>query len=401
MDPVQHPKKADEHTKTLNCSILLEEGKEFRKDDSQDIPDISNSLSSSSSSSMNNNLNSSEKTQSKLSKMIIKDLKKLPINDQNDIEMNSLSVITRREHDEKVQVQIPVNKIKSSRSLFVFLIILLVAFLNHALSRNTNSEQYPNEISSDLVSLGQSNKLCYSWEIFERSTFCPRDQDFCAKFNTNSLSVQEKLTLFIHEYHWHLNDNGIAVGIIGIDALDDCKKFLTLSSDGFRLWTWYSNKPILYGLKDVRIYSISHNMKFVAFLDSTGAINSLDITSKVNKRVTPLITEPPSGIMISDDDKYIIALYHKVNIIQIFNSVTLEKHQRFNGIEGAIKKVAVEGEKNDVIVLDSKCIKIYFLEANTPAILIGTLAELKKWKRNYFKLAEFEDALRNYPLKQN
>ena len=377
-------------------TILPEELKQIHEDGSLLIIGTFANSKSSSSSSLDINLSSSERIIDEYNENVIEISGNLSINRLNDMDMQFLSLETRREHAEKVQAKVQEKKINAANFLLMLPIISLMVFFILGLSISARSESDASEIFPSDPSI---TKLCSPWETLEIKNICSSDQDFCAKFSTNSLSAQEKVDLLIHEYHWNLNENGNSVKVKAIDQIDNCKKFVALSSDGIRIWTWYSNRPDYYELKDAEYYALSHNNKFVVYSNPAGAMYKLDINEKVTTRVSFLFSEVPvSGIIISDDDTNIMAIYQELYTIQVFDSRTLDKRQRFIDIEGDIRKVAVEGVKNDVIVLDAKGIKIYFMEANRPAILIHNLTELKKWKKSYFKLTEFENALRTRSL---
>lgn len=314
-------------------------------------------------------------------------LRKLSVNNLNDMSMQFLSIQTRAEHQAKKKAQDLKVKISTFSAFFLFFASILIYI--YYPSRPETSIDLQDKIESPIKIKIQE---CLPEDVFAIQKICMADEDFCKKFSQNSLTTTEKLDMIFEEYKgWTFNENKVGIKVSEIKSLANCKTMFTISEDGVRVWEMNTLKATLHSSNGVKLYEISHDEKFVIYSNGAGDIFKINLkTQKRDKISAFFFAKPLSRIVISDDSKLIVLMFENVKDVLVINSETLDRTQTFTEVAGKVRKVVIDGKNDDIIIQDSEGIKIYSLHSSLPGKVIKSYSELKKWRKEYFKLINFE-----------
>lgn len=213
--------------------------------------------------------------------------------------------------------------------------------------------------------------------------------DFCTQFNLLK-SPSDKITLLVDTYHWNLNEQHRGIEVSYIESLDNCSKFLGISSDGIRIWDLYSSTPLTYSMPGISIHAMSKSKSFLVFARPKGSLKILNIKTEETERLSFLFYYTITHITISDDEAFIAVGYQGWHEIDIYLSNDHTKAISLSEVDSFVKKIEFDLDRNDIIVSDQDCVKIYFLHSTLPAYKIKNLRTFHKLAETYKKLSGFE-----------
>lgn len=286
------------------------------------------------------------------------------------------------------------SKLKFSLIFYICLSILAICLL-FVLPNYFNNE-FPSDdlnIPDQQILPAIEYHICLDYNFLQIKNQC--SNTFCEVFSSEFASVKEKQKILVDYHKWVLNHQGSALAIDALKSYNSCKEFITISPDGVRIWSLTKRQPIsFFTIKDILKYSFAYNYPAIIYTVQSSNINKIhNLTQQeVYNRYSAYM---PDQLLITNDDRYIIAYFAQTNSINAQHFCNGTFIQSFTGLEGPVKKISYDTKQGDLIVADSKGIKIYFFHANLPAYKIRTLKEYYQMMDKYYSLLEFEDLIKD------